>query len=93
MVKKPDLRGGRDLRGLTVVIVNNASEYVATSHRTGANRRWIRNRNLLVDALVGTGGVMVNNELPHHTSQMGLIDDQQFIQTLVSDRANPVGVT
>jgi hypothetical protein len=39
MVKKPDLRGDLDLRGLTVVIVNNAPKDVATAKRTGANGR------------------------------------------------------
>ena len=32
---------------------------------------------------------MVNDEFPHDAPEMGLIDNQQFVQTFFLDRANP----
>jgi hypothetical protein len=58
MVKKPDLRGELSLRGLTVVIVNNAPKDVATANLIGTNGFCTWNRDLLVDALVRTRGVL-----------------------------------
>ena len=42
----------------------------------------MRDWNLLGKALARTRRVVVNNELAHHASQMGLVDDQQLVQTL-----------
>ena len=89
MVKKPDLREDLDLRGLTVVIVKNAPKEVATANRTSAKGSCIWNRNLLIDALMWTGSIVVSDELLHHTAQVGLIDNQQLVQTLFARRTNP----
>jgi hypothetical protein len=81
MVKEHNPQGEVSLRGLAVVIVKNATKDMTTANLTGTDGDGRRNRNLLVDALVRTRCVVVNDELTHDTSQMGLVDDQQFVQT------------
>ena len=78
------------LRGPAVVVVDDAAEYVATLNRTGTAGGSERDRNLLVDALVRTRRIVVNDELAHQPLQMCLVDDQHLVQTLITDRSHPM---
>jgi hypothetical protein len=68
------------LRQPPIVVVDNATEYVMTVN--GTRPRWGRagKGNLLTEALMGPGSVVIGHELRHHLPEMSLIDDQYFFR-------------
>ncbi len=78
------------LSSLTIVIVNDATENSAAANRSGT--RWgcrAGKGDLLFEALMGPGGVMVGDKLRHHPPEMCLIDNQNLVQTLLAHRPHP----
>jgi hypothetical protein len=64
------------LSGLTIAIVDDTTEYVVTVNRSRTWRALARKGDLLAEALMGPGGVMIGDKLRHHPSQMSLTDDR-----------------
>lgn len=64
------------LGGCTVVVADNTTQHLATTHRPNATDNDHRNRRLLRNPLVGPRCIEVRHVLAQDTAQMGKVDDQ-----------------
>lgn len=71
------------------MVVNNAAQYGMTLYAANKSRGWERNWLVLVKPLVWTRLVVVRDVFIENVPQMGLVDDDQLIQTLVPHRSDP----
>ena len=68
--------------GLTVVVVKDATQNLPTPYRTTGIRKQSGNRDVLINPLMRTSGVIVSDIVPHHPMEMRLVENQELIQTL-----------
>ena len=67
-----------------------ATQDVSPLDRSGPRRAWHeRHRTALIDALMGPGSVVVGDIRRQYTAEMVLSKDQDLVQTLLSNGANP----
>jgi hypothetical protein len=87
--KKPHGRPDSRLRSVAVVVMKDATQHVATPHRTARCSTCRRDGNLLINLLIRARRVEKRDVLAHDTAQMRLIDDQHLVQAFFPDRADP----
>ena len=73
-LKKPRRYACFPLRSVTIVVMDDATEHVATAHWPFALTTRFGDRNLLLEALMRTGRVEERDVIAHHASQMCLVD-------------------
>ena len=69
--------------------MDDPAQYISTTDLAFGFRRWYGDGNLLIDALMGASLVVVLGVLAHGLMQMGLIDDQNLVQTFFAHGAHP----
>jgi hypothetical protein len=69
--------------------MQDATQHIVTGNGTNGwtTRKW--NGRLLVEPLMRTSRVVIVDIFSEHTSQVGLVDDQKAVQTLLAHRTNP----
>ena len=69
--------------------MEDAAEAVMSLNCTPGWTGRLWNRQLLLDPLVRTGGVVVRHKLAHHVPQMGLVQNDDMIEAFLPDGSNP----
>jgi hypothetical protein len=69
--------------------MKDATQHMATAHRTARCPTGWGDGNLLVDPLMRARRIEKGDVLAHDTAQMCLIEDQHLVQAFFSDRADP----
>ncbi len=69
--------------------MKDATQNLATAHRTARCSTCWRNGNLLVNPLMWARRIEKGDVLAHDTAQMRLIDNQHLVQAFFPDRADP----
>ena len=72
----------------TVVITDEAQDH-SPLNGAGEDWLWVGDGGLLFKTLVRSGGVVVFDESGQNPSQMSLIENQEFIQTLFAHGTHP----
>jgi hypothetical protein len=71
--------------------MNDATQNIATAHRTARCSTGWGDGNLLFNPLMRARRIEKGDVLAHDTAQMRLIDDQHLVQAFFLDGADPVG--
>src|SRR5262249_90469 len=74
---------------VAVVVILYSSQDSSTSYRPIGGRNGYSNRCLLFQRLMRASGVVIGNVFAQHSPQMGLVENEQFIEAFVSDRSHP----